>query len=216
LVEPELRARPRLRNLRRRNPLALKLLDTALLAGEELLYCDSDVLFFRPFVDLFQLRVPSAAAVFMTDRQNAYSLRSWQLVRYPRRLRLVRQLNSGVVRFPGAALDLDLLEWLVAHFALAPEWMEQTGWALLASRMSCRLLDARQLTIPEPGQPLPDGCVGAHFVSSVRGELNRWARCRAQAQESMVELRSVPARRCRAIDLALSEARRVLRRAVNA
>jgi hypothetical protein len=148
----------------------------------------------------------------MSDRQNAYSLRSWQLLRQPRRLRLVRLLNSGIVRFPAAALDLDLLEWLAGRMTFAPVWMEQTCWARLASGVATRLLDARQVVIPDPTTTPPPDCVAAHFVGPVRAELGRWAELPAPPARPAVEVRSVPARRCRAIDLAGSEARRLLAR----
>lgn len=211
-IEQQLGDRPQLRKLRQQNPLFLKLLDVVLLGDDELLYCDSDVLFLRPFEDLFQLRLPERIAVFMTDRQNAYSVRSWQLLRHPRRLRLVGNLNSGIIRFPRAALDLDLLEWLVPRLSLAPVWMEQTCWAVLATRVDCRLLDFTQMTIPEPGRALPLKCVAAHFVSSVRGELGRWVNQETAAVTPAIRVESLPARRCRVGDLAFTEARRALRR----
>src|ERR1700724_2016179 len=75
---------PAARAFRLANPLALKLLDVPLLAapaaaGEPLAYCDSDVLFLRRFSGLFELP-PGAGALFMHDPQNAYSVRSWDLL----------------------------------------------------------------------------------------------------------------------------------------
>lgn len=211
-IEPRLSSRPRLLALRRRNPLAMKLLDVALLEGEWLRYCDSDVLFLRPFEDLFQDNEPTADAVFMADPQNAYSIRSWELLGRSRRVRLVRNLNSGIIRFPVAALDLDYLEWLAGHLSFAPEWMEQTCWAALASRVSSRLLDSRQVTIPEIGKELPAECVAAHFVASVRSALSSRVDHVEKTAAPAVKVASTPARRCRPFDLATSEARRALAR----
>src|SRR5262245_15033112 len=62
---------PALREFRRGNVMALKLIDTTMYAGEELAYCDTDILFLRPFTGLYgQLREIGAGAVFMKDWQN--------------------------------------------------------------------------------------------------------------------------------------------------
>ncbi|HEV8238163.1 MAG TPA: hypothetical protein VGS57_02200 [Thermoanaerobaculia bacterium] len=213
-IEEELARYPVLRGYRRQSALALKLLDAPLWAVEELCYCDTDVLFFRPFRGLFAR--PEGAGLFMTDRQNAYSVRSWHLLRH-RRLRLVRRLNSGVIAMPRERLDLDLLEWFLGHaeFRFAPVWVEQTGWALLARRGPCRLLSARQLVLPAAGGAVARDCVGAHFVGAVRGELPRWRRELEGADPGGAPpeaLRSHRAGACTAVHLAVSEARRVLAR----
>ncbi|HEX7182474.1 MAG TPA: hypothetical protein VF756_11570 [Thermoanaerobaculia bacterium] len=204
---------PILRAYRRESPLALKLVDAALLAGEELAYCDADVLFLCPFAGLFRLE-DGAGALFMSDRQNAYSVRSWHLLRH-RRLRLPRRVNTGIVVFRTAAWDPDLLSWYLARpeFAFAPVWREQTAWALLGGKGGCRLLDPAQVAIPELEAAPRLGPVALHFVGPVRSRLSAWAPLTGDggAPEAV---RSRPARPCRAVDLASDEARRVLRRLV--
>jgi hypothetical protein len=211
--------RPALRAFRRANPLALKLVDAMLWAGDELTYCDSDVLFLRPFTGLFQhLPDSGPGALFMTDRQNAYSLRSWHLLRYPR-LRLPQRLNSGLIAFRAAGYDPDLLEWYLSRpeLGFAPVWVEQTAWALLAGQVPCRLLDPLQVRIPFPGETPgaetaeSTGTVALHFVSSVRSLLADYEDDSMAAGEPVV-IRSLPARRCGAFDLAATEIRRRLAR----
>jgi hypothetical protein len=205
--------RPALRAYRRDHPLALKLIDAVLFAGEELAYCDSDILFLRPFCGLFRLHGP-VGAVFMSDRQNAYSVRSWHLLAH-RRLRLPRQVNSGVVVYGTAAYDPDLLEWYLSRpeFGFAPVWVEQTAWALLGWQCGCRLLDPLQVAFPADGEPVGEGVVALHFVSPVRSLLPRYAPLAAGAEGLLpAAVRSLPARRCRALDLAGTEARRWLSR----
>ena len=204
---------PALRAFRRGNVMALKLIDAMLYAGDELAYCDSDILFLRPFSGLYHLRETAAGAMFMSDRQNAYSIRSWHLLRYPG-LRLPRRLNAGITAFRAAGFDLDLLEWYVSRPELqfAPVWMEQTAWGLLAGRVGCRLLDPDQVAIPVPGEPAPEGIVALHFVSPVRSLLAGYAgRSEVEVREP-VAFRSAPARRCRAAGLAWTELRRRLAR----
>jgi hypothetical protein len=207
--------RPALRAYRRHHPLALKLIDTVLFAGEELAYCDSDILFLRPFSGLFPPR-PEPGAVFMSDRQNAYSVRSWHLLAH-RRLRLPRRVNSGVVVYRTDAYDPDLLEWYLSRPELlfAPVWVEQTAWALLGWRSGCRLLDSSQVAFPDPGgQAGAKGTevVALHFVNPLRSLLPRYVALASTGEETPTEIRTVPARRCRAVDLAATEARRWLKR----
>jgi hypothetical protein len=203
--------RPALRAYRRHQPLALKLIDAVLFGGEELAYCDSDVLFLRPFSGLFQLP-GRTGAVFMSDRQNAYSARSWHLLAH-RRLRLPQRVNSGVVVYRTDAYDPDFLEWYLSRpeFLFAPVWVEQTAWALLGWQAGCRLLDPLQVAFPEEGKPAGGGVVALHFVSPLRSLLPRHAAAPAGG-EPPIALRTVPARRCRTLDLAATEARRWLKR----
>jgi len=199
---------PALVAFRRSNPLALKLIDAVLYAGDELTYCDTDVLFLRPFSGLFPTEAPTA--VLMADRQNAYSVRSWHLVLH-RRLRLARRVNSGVIRFPTKAWDPDLLEWFFARpeFGFAPVWVEQTAWALLGWKAGCRLWDPRLLRLPGAAESAPDQTVALHFVTPSRALLPRFlAAAAGRTEETPVRIETVPARLCRPWDLARTEARR--------
>src|ERR1700724_2885870 len=129
-----LAARPATRAFRAATPLALKLLDVPLLAaGDDLAYCDSDVLFLRPFSVLFRLP-PGCGALFMCDPQNAYSVRSWHMLTEPR-LRLAARVNTGIIGFRTRWFDPDLVEWFLARprYRFAPVWVEHTCWALLAA-----------------------------------------------------------------------------------
>jgi hypothetical protein len=213
-VEELLASRPALREPRRRNPLALKLIDIPLLAGEDdLAYCDADVLFLRPFSDLFRFPGPETGALFMSDRQNAYSVRSWHLLTHSR-LALPCRINSGVFLFRTRFQDPDLLEWYFARpeFGFAPVWSEQTAWALLGERAGCRLWAPRLVRLPEVGEEGMDA-VALHFVSPLRGLLPACLKSAPDRRGSApVAVGTVPARRCRPWDLAWTEARRRLAR----
>jgi hypothetical protein len=200
--------RPALAAFRKNNPLALKLIDAVVLAdgaGGELAYCDTDVLFLRPFAGLFP---QGAGAAFMADHQNAYSVRSWHLLLH-RRLRLPRHVNSGVIHFPTAAWDPDLLEWYLGRpeFGFAPVWAEQTAWALLGGKVGCELFDPAQIAIPREkpaGEP-----AALHFVGPVRSLLPGWAeRAAPDDGRPPVTIGRVAAGRCGVVDLAVTEARR--------
>jgi hypothetical protein len=210
--------RPALAAYRRSNPIGRKLLDVVLAAGAELAYCDADVLFLRPFVGLFDRSTPEAGAVFMSDLQEAYSVRSWQLLIH-RRLRLPRRVNSGIIGFDTRSFDPDLLEWYLSHpeFGFAPVWVEQTGWALLGSQAGCRLIDPDQIALPAgpPRAVTGEGPLALHFVSPLRSLLPAYlamAEAPAPSGTLPVLVRTVPARRCTAAHLAGSELRRWLAR----
>jgi len=218
-MAPLLARHPAARAFRSEHPLGLKLLDVPFLANtggeegdDELAYCDSDVLFLRPFADLFELP-PSAGALFMSDVQNAYSLRSWHLLR-DRRLRLPARVNTGILAFRPRLYDLDLVERYLATPAhrFAPVWVEQTAWALLGWKAGCRLLDPEAVAVAAAGAPTPSR-VALHFVSPVRHLLPV---CLAAAPdrrgEPPVAVRSLPAARCGVSALAATEARRFGRR----
>jgi len=213
-----LAARPATRALRATNPLALKLVDVPLLAAaDEVAYCDSDVLFLRPFTGLFDLP-PPAGALFMCDPQNAYSVRSWHLLREPR-LRLAAHVNTGIVALRTGCYDLDLVEWFLSRpsYRFAPVWVEQTCWALLGQAAGCRLLDRDAVGIPVPGREPSERQVALHFVSPVRGLLAGFKPPKGQAGEgppppAPTALRSFAAPRLTAPALAATELRRRLRR----
>jgi hypothetical protein len=193
------------RAFRRENPLALKLFDAAFFAGDDLAFCDSDILFLRPFSGLF-----AAEPVFMADRQNAYSVRSWHLALH-RRLTLPRRVNSGVFRIGMSLYDPDLLEWYLSHpeFRFAPVWVEQTAWALLAGRSRCQLYDPEQIAFPGAAADP----VALHFVSPLRSLLApALEQARDRGGEPAVTITTQEAGRCGVLDLALTEARRKLRR----
>ena len=80
-----------------------------LLASGDLAYCDSDVLFLKPFKGLFSWPDEKCSAIFMQDIQDAYSLRPWHV--YPiGGIRLPQKLNAGPFLFRTSEYDLDFVE----------------------------------------------------------------------------------------------------------
>jgi hypothetical protein len=208
-----LAGRPATREMRRRNPLGLKLVDAALLApGERLLFCDSDVLFLRPFSGLWGAE---GETVFLRDSQSAYSVRSWQMLREPR-LRLAGHVNTGIIGFPRAAYDPDLIEWFLARpeFNRTPVWLEQTAWALLGGRSGCCFVDPARVRLPGDRETeLDDELVALHFVSPRRALLPViTGQARDRRGEPPVLLKTVPALPCPWWELAATELRRRLGR----
>jgi hypothetical protein len=201
IVEPLLKRYPGCRAYRESHPLALKLLDVALLESDELAYCDSDLLFLRPHTGLFAWPNTEAGAIFMQDIQEAYSLRPWHL--HPvGKICVPGRANSGLIFFRRSAYDLDFIEWVLGRpqlesvFEKRAYWIEQTCWAALGWRAGCYLWSASQFIIATPGmKDLSDSTVGIHFVASCRDSL--WEFLEEQREEQAREpvlVESSPAR----------------------
>jgi hypothetical protein len=208
IVEGLLARHPALAEFRRTNPLALKLLDVALLEPGELHYLDADILFLRPFTGLFS-PPPGCRSAFMEDTQNAYAIRSWRA--WHARVRLGQRINTGVVTLRGG-LDLDALEHLVQTpgFGHPPVWAEQTAWAFVAAQGSAATIDREQLTFPRRESA---ATVGLHFVSPVRDLLSEYDEERgAQAPTTTIRFRT--AQNASPVALFFTELRRRLRRSL--
>jgi hypothetical protein len=203
IVQPLLRQYPKCRAYRERHPLALKLLDMALLESDDLAYCDSDVFFLRPHTGLFAWPNAQTAAIFMQDIQDAYSLRPWHL--FPLgKIRVPSKTNSGMIFFRRSAYDLDFVEWLLAQrklegvFAKRAHWIEQTCWAALGWRAGCYLWSAGQFMIATQAMTgLSDETVGVHFVAAARSKLNEFSEPSSSSSSNVAPatvIRSIPAR----------------------
>lgn len=190
---------PNAARFRARHVLGLKLFDIAFLSETETIrFCDSDILFRWRFSGLFELPA-GASALFMSDAQNAYTVRSWHRLRHPR-LRLPCRANTGIVVFDRRAFDLEFLEWFLARPELhqPPVWAEQTAWALLGQRSgACRLVDPSQLVIPREHGVLPTDAVAFHFVSPVRSRLAEALVMEPRGEdEEAVRVKTQPVREC--------------------
>jgi hypothetical protein len=206
---------PRCADLRRSNPLALKLIDVGIWGTSGIHYCDSDIFFVRPFQGLFQ--ASSTDSFAMADPQNAYSIRPSHLLLH-RWLRLVARLNSGILVLPRSSWRIEDIERILGLSNLRPAvWVEQTCWAALAQSAGCRLLDPRQFVIPGTVGPLAGDAIAFHFVSSVR---HRLVECLSDSigrnDGEAVHVRSVKADPLTPWELLATRALRRLRRIVSA
>lgn len=170
-AEAHLKSWPNCQSFRRRHILALKLFDVFILSEEDrITFCDSDVLFFRPFHGL-QTPLKDSDAIFMRDIVNQLAFRSWDILFH--NLRFVSHLNSGLFSIRRSLLDLERLEWffqfqypdLLKHFA------EQTAWAVACSGLRTSFWNPAQIRIAHPSTHLTDTTVSFHYVGHYRSRL---------------------------------------------
>jgi hypothetical protein len=199
------------REYRHQQPYALKLLDIPLLSDGDIAYCDTDVLFFRPFRDLFRLPNDQTSSVFIADAREAYSVLPWHLVG-PNKLQLASRVNSGLFLLRKRAYDLDFFEWCLgrAEFREISIWMEQTMWAALGNRTGCGLWDERRVAVMHP-QMKYQGAVAVHFSHCHRGDLPGAIRHVRDLPDygDPVSVATQPSPACHPLALAVSQARHV-------
>jgi hypothetical protein len=170
LMNPLLKKYPNCYKIRYEHPMFLKLLDIALLSSDDFGYCDTDVLFFRPFQGLFQWPDAKTSAIFMQDYIEAYSVFPWHLIG-TKKLSLPSKVNAGLMFVRKSAYDLDFVEWFLGQrtFRSKPiHKMEQTCWAALGYRIGCRLWNPDQIVLMRTDTTLTEGMVAGHFVKEVR------------------------------------------------
>ncbi len=207
----------RLLELRRTDPFIMKVLDgVAYRDGPIYAYIDSDVLFFRPFHNPFHLSDSEVKAVFMRDVEHSYSFRSWQKL-LARNVQLAGKINAGIIVIRAEAVDFDLMEWHVSqslHQGI-PSMLEQTFWAMLGTKLGCRVFDPEQLRVMQEGEHSRE-LVAGHFTAPTRHLLPEFVRRSglASLEAEPVRLGTISPGRCTAWDLFQYEMRRIIRKRV--
>lgn len=169
-----LRSRPECRQHRAVNPTMLKILDIPeYFAGRRFLFCDSDVLFLRPFT-LDEYR-RAGGFVFMQDRKEAYSARIHHLV-LKHRLPMPSRLNSGLMSIPPGRFDPDFVEWFLGHedFCAFPQVVEQTAWAAMTRNIGVRYFDPAQVLCASVETKRTSDTVAIHFPSHFKNQLPKF------------------------------------------
>jgi hypothetical protein len=198
-IEPLLARYPKCREYRQQHPLGLKLIDMALFETEELAYCDSDILFLKPYAGLFKWPEDRrAAAIFMQDIQDAYSLHPWHI--YPfGKIRVPQKINSGLILFRTSMYDLDFIEWFLGQkqlekvFKRRAHWIEQTCWAALGWRVGSYVWSASQFMIATPNMAgLSEETVGIHFVAACRGKLQDFPQSEENDNQTAISIDARP------------------------
>ena len=191
-AEPLLQSRPECRKHRAVNATMLKILDIpAYFTSTPFLFCDSDVLFLRPFLLGAYRRCAADEFVFMQDRKEAYSARIFHLV-LKHRLHMPSRLNSGLMSIPPGRFDLDFVEWFLRQpdFCAFPQVVEQTAWAGMTRNERVRFFDPAQIVCASTRTARTQETVAIHFPSHFKSQLRQF-RGTASAAAEPVDLRLV-------------------------
>jgi len=157
----------------------MKLFDIPLTLGGIVNYCDSDILFLRPFNQLFVLP-DNVSMLHMLDHINAATIRPWHLRPFGS-ISLIEKFNSGITVFDSSFYNLDIIESFLRDHIFCTSvgskrftWTEQTCWAVLCSSLKCRHLDPSKFPIAHSKLfNALDAIIGIHFVTPQRFMINR-------------------------------------------
>jgi hypothetical protein len=197
---------PNCYKFRYKSPFFLKLLDIPLMSKGDIAFCDSDILFFRPFHGMFQLPDKKTSAIFMKDCQESYSAMPWQLTG-PNKLKLISKVNSGIIFIHKKSYNLDFIEWLLRKKNIIPNSIflrnpypraEQFCWAALGYNIGCRLFDPKQIVVMRPNTCFNDRTIAGHFVTDCRYRIKEFLPKIKDNKEkiSLIEVKTIPAKTC--------------------
>jgi hypothetical protein len=202
----ELRHRPFSQRFRKSHLFGQKLFDLYYYSDGDLAYCDSDILFLRPFTGLYRWPDDRTGALMLWDVFNGYACGPKHLAWGPRFALPVRA-NAGLLFFRRSAYDPDYIEWFLSRdlerFAIAGSWIEQTAWAGLGWRCGLRMWDRRQAVMMSRRGRLTADAVAVHCATSHgRHRLSEFEPT-APAGAAPVAVSTFPARRLSPVGLAL-------------
>lgn len=175
-VLPQLSSYPNCRKYRTEHPLGIKLIDIPLLNERSFAYCDTDILFIKPFAGIDLRKESNIDYVYMLDRKEGYSIRFIHRWITSSRIRFPEKVNTGFTFLNQKAYDLDFFDWFLGQpeYRLNDFMVEQTAWAAFAARSKSRAWDPEQVKVPDSARYSPDDneTVALHFISPIRSWYN--------------------------------------------
>jgi hypothetical protein len=217
-MEESLKNYPNCRLYRKEYVYGLKLLDISLMSDGDFGYCDSDILFMRPFKNLFKWPDSKTSAIFMQDYLDAYSMLPWYLIG-KQNTKLVSKVNAGLIFFRKKDYDLDFIEWFLGEqrFRHKVGWLEQTCWAALGHRVGCRQWNPNQVVLMRPWTEDSSQLIAGHFVKESRYRMKEFLPISEQNLKSSpaVEIETFIPQDCSLMSLGLVHVKRQLKRAKN-
>lgn len=157
------------------NPYDRKLIDVALykVAGKKILLLDSDVLFFqypKELLAFLENHTTQTGMTYIQDIQNAY-IATIEKLKEIFETTCPVGLNSGVLAFRSEILTskfatnyYHMISVRLNNAIIFKPWVEQTGYAVLASRTKSRPLSKNYVI----GRPLNRQTVCKHYVHGMR------------------------------------------------
>jgi len=189
VMNPLLKAHHRCMAFRERSPMGRKLVDVGVFSQGDIILCDTDVLFFRPFKGAFTWPDAATKTVHVLDVADSFCLKPWQTGP----LHLLHRFNAGFMMIRKELFDLDLMERTVGliednrgYIENKPyQWfLEQTCWSSVAGEHPAMMWSGNQFRVINKNDIYSPDLVGGHFVGNVRHLL---AQFREQARTAGVE-----------------------------
>jgi hypothetical protein len=217
-MEENLKNYPNCYQYRKEHIYGLKLLDIAVMSQNDFGYCDSDILFLRPFDNLFKWPEAKASAIFMQDYSSNYSMLPWTLIGSDKP-KLASKVNAGLIFFRKDSYDLDFIEWFLKNknFRHKVGWLEQTCWAALGHHVGCRQWNPEQIVLMRPWTEDSSQLVAGHFVKESRYRMENFLPTSQQNSNSspFIKIDTFIPNDCNLFELGLVHARRHLKRTKN-
>lgn len=153
---------------------ALKLVDLLFYGGSEFLYVDSDLVFLRPFQDLFSLSDTQSGMIYMMDSIYSYRFNFIDIIKgLPKKI--VWRLNAGFIYAKNLETNFDVLEQILRRW---PQLLErggcdQTIWSIIAAKENSFYWNPRAVRMVtwKDKSYLNDGVV-LHLSSPVRSKFS--------------------------------------------
>lgn len=170
-----LRPYPHARKLREESIWGVEFFDPLFADNSDPLsfYVDADVLFLRPFRDLFRREVLDGKSIFLRDVVwHAYSLRPQHLLAPEPRPRAARGITTAVVCWDKRLIDWDYVEWFLSkpEYRVIPEWTLPTLQAGLALSANGHTVAPEQIVNAYPKATLGPDAFAVHLLGSYRKE----------------------------------------------
>ncbi|MEA5573950.1 hypothetical protein [Calothrix sp. UHCC 0171] len=223
LMQQQLQLYPNALKYRNANVVGgLKLLDIPLLSQGDIAFCDSDILFLRPFQRMFYFPNTETSAIFQMDCREAYAILPWKLLTLPKiklaqnraidgenyRVKLLSRVNSGLMFIRKKAYDLDFIEWLVSQNICQSDifWHGQTYWSAIGYHIGSQQYNPQQVVVVQSKQSITDETIAAHFVSRYRHFLGYFANQVNHSWHDInpVAVETISSKKCNLFNLSLS------------
>ena len=215
-----LRPYPHARKLREESIWGVEFFDPLFTDNSDPLsfYVDADILFLRPFRNLFRRDVLDGKSIFLRDVVwHAYSLRPHHLLGPNPHPRLAGGITTAIVCWDKRLIDWEYIEWFLSkpEYRVIPEWTLPTLQAGLALNVNGHTVAPEQIVNAYPKAILGPDAFAIHLLGSYRKEWLPEAEQTAEqvSQEKHTEVQSCRLEPCRPLGplrLAVNQCKRKL------
>lgn len=188
-----------------KHAFGIKLIDIPIYLNEDIMYVDSDVMFYRNFkID----GIENNDMIFMYEGNTSYSVKYLdQFIKNP--INLVKNLNSGFMYISKSAHKIKKIDSFLGNDKYKNEdWLiEQTAWAHLAAECTSSYWSPSQVAIANERGEYSDNVIAVHYISTYRDRLKKdHLTLQDESSDSSSVIRLLPSKRSRFTDGIISRA----------